>query len=464
MPDIQELLRLKDAYRGRKGFILATGPSLAYKDLSFLKDEVTIALNLAPLMCDQWGFRPTFHMVGDRYVYPLFSQVFEQLTKNTDITKIVVAAACETFPAHLTDANTYFSRQMLPQGNVRFSKNPLEEGFWRGKTVTYYALQFAYFLGFAEVYILGMDMTVNHDWGTDAHCYELRRNPRFPDLEFPHIQTHFIQRGLPGNPHFWGIIKEFLVEARTAFEAVGRKLINDTRSTMDALDQEDIIRKFSDNPHVVAFLTVKDTGPGAQCNCMRQLDGKPIFLHVLDTLVSCHAVDEVYLDTESENAAKLAKERMGKKIQRVPGASTNATDPHQMLLSEASQVLDGDIYIQVLPTAPFLRRSTIDTAVYTLAQSPQHTSVISVVEQQCLSKKEQAQNCYSSDLPNTRNRAPATNESMSLYAVRRRELFASTATTGRNPIFFPISPLEVFDIKTEEDLQIAEAALKKLQR
>jgi CMP-N-acetylneuraminic acid synthetase len=465
MGGIDELEGLKDTYRGRKAFILATGPSLAYKDMSFLKDEVTISLNLGSLMCDQWGFRPTFNIVADKYVYPQFPQVFEQLTKDTDTKKIIVASACETFPEHLRDKNTYFVPQKLPQEVVRFAKNPVEEGFWRGKTVAYDALQLAYFLGFDEVYILGMDMTAHHSWGSDGHSYELRKNPRFPDLEFPHTQTPFIQRGWPGHPEYWDLIKAYMTEARTAFEAAGRKVINDKRSAMDAFEQEDIIHKFSDNPHVVAVVPAKGTSSRVTSKNIRELDGKPLFLHILDTLTSCHAVDEVYLDTESEEVAGFAAGRNCKRIYRPTELATNATDGNQLLLFEASQIPDADIYVQALPTAPFLKRETIDNAVFALTQSPQHTSTVAVIKQkQYLWNDGKPLNYDPAHIPNSVDLKPMTIETMGLYVIRKEELFDSKTRVGRKPILYPIPLLDAFDINTEEEFQMAEALMRGLKR
>jgi CMP-N-acetylneuraminic acid synthetase len=439
--NIDELRGLKDAYQGRKAFILATGPSLAYKDLSFLANEVTIALNLAPLMCDQWGFEPTFHMVGDRFVYPRFSSVFEQLTRGTRTKKIVVAAACETFPRHLADQNTFFSPRMLPQHVVKFAKDPIEEGFWRGKTVVYFALQFAYFLGFSTVYILGMDLSVQHEWGTDAHCYELRRNPRFPDLEFPRADTPYVHRGWPGNPDVRNDITAFLLEARRVFESAARSLVNDVRSHTDALEQEDIIRRFGGSPHVVAFVPVDHVDLGGRIDALRELRGQPVFLHVLDALQSCHAVDDVYIDTGSEEVARLAK---GLKRIRPPKEVPDSA--HQRLRCEASQVPDADIYVHARPTGPLLRPRTIDRVIFAITHSSQHASAVAVTERN-----------NAAPIPVDAGFAPTAADAVSLYVCRRQALFDSTSHIGRTPMFYPVPRAEAFIVDSDDDFETAEA-------
>jgi CMP-N-acetylneuraminic acid synthetase len=383
-------------------------------------------------------------MVGDRLVYPRFSPVFGRLTKGTRTKKIVVAAACETFPPHLTDENTFFAPRMLPQHVVKFAKNPIEEGFWRGRTVAYFALQFAYFLGCSAVYILGMDMSVQHEWGTDAHCYELRRNPRFPDLEFPHADTPYVQRGWPGHPEMRHDIKVFLLEARRTFEAAGRTLVNDARSRMDALDREDVIRRFSGSPHVAAFVPADAVESDGRIGALRELQGKPLFLHALDALQSCHAVDEVYLDTGSEEVARLASGR--KRITRPGDVPGGAAGGDRQLLFEASQVPHADIYVHVRPTAPFLRSRTIDRVVFALTQSPQHTSAVAVRGHSDAMR-----------LPGAAGPALTMADAVGLYAIRKQELLEWSSRVGRHPMLYPVPLDEAFTINSEEDFTAAEA-------
>jgi hypothetical protein len=257
---------------------------------------------------------------------------------------------------------------MLPQHVVKFAQNPIDDGFWRGKTVAYFALQLAYFLGFDEVYVLGMDMTANHEWGSDAHCYELRRNPRFPDLEFPRAQTAYVQRGWPGHAEVRDEIRAFLIEARANFEAAGRRLVNDARSAMDALEQEDVIRTFSSSPHVVAFVPADGSS------------SRPLVLRALDTLLSCHAVDEVYLDTGSEEIARAAGDRKCKTIRRSTDWTADAGDADALLRCEASFVPDADVYIQARPSDSFPPPRAIDEAIFAWTQRPPSGSTAAATE------------------------------------------------------------------------------------
>lgn len=456
---LDSILSLQNAYACKRGFIVATGPSLAYRNMSFLKDEITITMNLGPLMFDQWGFQPTFHLAADKYVYPQFREVFEKTIKDTPTKKLVITSACETFPEELRDENTFFIPLKHPQEIINFSKDPIRDGFWRGKTVAYDALQFAYFLGLSEVYLLGMDMTMNHDWGSNSHCYELQKNPRFKNLEFPKTDSNYIQRGLPGHPEYWDLIKKYFSKAKETFEQEGKKIINDSRSQMNVFQQEDILRKFGYVPEIVATIPAKGTSSRVTSKNIRLLGGKPLFLHVMDTALSAKTIDKVYLDTESDEVAKLAENRQYHRIVRPVELANNATDGNTLLLFEASCIPSADIYVQILPTAPFLSRETIDGVVYELIKNPKIKSVTAVLKQKqyLWSNDGKPLNYNPKRIPNSVDLTPSIIETMGLYAIRRDELLKTKTRVGDNPKLFEIPLLESFDINTEEEFSIAES-------
>lgn len=59
---------------------------------------------------------------------------------------------------------------------------------------------------------------------------------------------------------------------------------------------------------VVAFVPAKGSSSRIESKNVKLLDGKPLFLHTLEKLVQCDFIDEVYLDTESDEIIALASE------------------------------------------------------------------------------------------------------------------------------------------------------------
>ncbi len=463
---LEALLSLENKFRGKHGFIAGTGPSLAYRDLSALRNEVTIGLNLSPLILRQSGVTPTFNIVADKDVIPQFRDVYERVLRGTPTIKIIAAGACKTFPQELADERTYFVPQCHPQGVVRFAQNPLQEGFWRGKTVAYDALQLAYFLGFNRVNIIGMDLSTNHDWGKDGHAYEIHRNTDFPNLIFPRTQSHIIQKGLPGHPEYRALIISYMQEAQRQFEQAGRRIVNDATSSLDVFVQEDLLGKIAQKYHVVAFVPAKGTSTRVTSKNIRQLGDKPLLLHVLDTLLTCHTIQDVYLDSESQIVFDIASGRGHKELRRPESLASNSTDGNQLLLYEAGRVPDADIYVQVLPTAPFLLRSTIDEAVFRLTVRKEHDSVFAARREKIYlwNADGTPRNYDPIHIPNSVDLPATIIETMSLYAIRRAALLSGKSRIGKTPHILPIQLIESIDINTEEDFAFAETVMRGLKR
>jgi CMP-N-acetylneuraminic acid synthetase len=213
--------------------------------------------------------------------------------------------------------------------------------------------------------------------------------------------------------------------------------------------------------HEVKWMFYKKKGTSTRVSNknVRALAGKPLFLHVLDTLLSSHTIDKVYLDTESDEVAKFAKERNCYRINRPQELANNATDGNKLLLFEASQVPETDIYVQVLPTAPFLTKETIDGAVYELIKEPSLQSAIAVLKQKqyLWSADGKPINYTPEKIPNSIDLVPTITETMGLYAIRKDELLKTQTRVGSNPKLFEIPLLEAFDINTEEEFALAQA-------
>jgi len=234
----------KNGFSTKRCFIVATGPSIAKKDLTFLKDEFVISLNLCPLTLDLFGIIPKINIVADKLQYPKYEEVFKKLTFNKKIIKVIVAGACETFPKDLKDDKTFFFPKKLLQEIPSFSKDPIKNGFARGKTVAFDAIQLAFYLGFKEIYILGMDLGKTYKWGENGHSYEIQKNPKFTSIKFATSKDKIIQKGLLGHPEYWNYICDCMKKAKKEFEKENKKIFNDINSNLEIFEKIDICKKF----------------------------------------------------------------------------------------------------------------------------------------------------------------------------------------------------------------------------
>lgn len=133
-------------HTGERCVIIGNGPSLNKTNLELLRGETTFGLNRIYLMFEKLGFQTTYHAVVNQLVVEQCSDDFNRLS----------APLFTTLPSrqHLDDsANTYFLNKLV---GPRFSRD-ISHGIWEGATVTFVAMQIAYYMGFKEVVLVGVD-------------------------------------------------------------------------------------------------------------------------------------------------------------------------------------------------------------------------------------------------------------------------------------------------------------------
>ena len=206
---------------------------------------------------------------------------------------------------------------------------------------------------------------------------------------------------------------------------------------------------------VAAFLPAKGTSQRIKSKNLKLLDGKPLFLHTLEKLVGCDFIDEVYLDSETDEILDLAEYLDYHKMKRDPSLANNATDGHALFYNEARQV-DADIYIQILGTSPFIKEETIRKGVEILKNDPSFDSVVLVRRDKQYTWGKNGPNYDINHIPNSKDLDDTVIETMGLYIVRKDVVMTSKKRIGYRPFLMDATPLEAIDINYPEDFELAE--------
>ena len=210
---------------------------------------------------------------------------------------------------------------------------------------------------------------------------------------------------------------------------------------------------------VAAFLPAKGTSQRIESKNLKLLNGKPLFLHTLEKLVSCPFIDEVYLDSESDEILNYASYLNYIPLKRDPALANNKTDGHKMFYNEVSQV-DADIYIQILGTSPFIKKETIKKGISILENHPEFDSVVLVKkDKQYLWDGEQP--IYDKyHIPNSIDLPDTIIESMGLYIMRKDAAHSLKMRYGNRPYLLEAEPIEAIDVNFPEDFVLAELIAK----
>ncbi len=137
---------MRNRHWGKRCFVLGNGPSLAGADLSMLRDEFVIASNRIYLhpACKQWS----------RWYYCAVNpNVIEQFASDIRDLPALRFLAWEHRRFLPGCRDTLWLRT---RHEPRFSFD-LTDAMWQGATVTYVSLQLAFYLGFTDVVLLGVD-------------------------------------------------------------------------------------------------------------------------------------------------------------------------------------------------------------------------------------------------------------------------------------------------------------------
>ena len=205
---------------------------------------------------------------------------------------------------------------------------------------------------------------------------------------------------------------------------------------------------------VVAFLPAKGTSSRIENKNFKLLDGKPLFLHTLEKLVACDFIDEVYLDSESEEIFSLAENVKCNFLKRDVSLATNMTDGHSLFYNEAKQV-EADIYIQILGTSPFIKKETIQKGIEILQKNSEYDSVILVKKEKLYTWNEQTANYNLEHIPNSVDLPDTIIETMGLYITRKNVALEMKKRMGKNPYLLEASTIEAVDVNYPDEFELA---------
>lgn len=142
----------KNRHRGERCFIIGNGPSLRISDLEKLAGEITFAANKIYLAFNQTSWRPSYYVAEDDH---FIRQHYQELGILNGTVKFI-SNSCGDLVRRQDHTIKYPRRLLELKDFPKFSDNAAHVVYC-GYMVTYISLQLAYFMGFSEVYLVGVD-------------------------------------------------------------------------------------------------------------------------------------------------------------------------------------------------------------------------------------------------------------------------------------------------------------------
>jgi len=202
----------KGMHVGERCFIIGNGPSLKGMDVDRLKDEIAFGLNRIYLYFETMGFQPTYFVSMEDNVLKQFHHEINELV----MPKFV---------------NWKYRRLFQEQKNIIFIKHSYKPKFetdltrpnWSGATVTYNCMQIAYYMGFKQVILIGVDHTFKTNGYAGQAIVSSGSDPN-------HFDSNYFPKGCVWRLPDYVTMEMGYRMAKDAFEADGREIIDATRN------------------------------------------------------------------------------------------------------------------------------------------------------------------------------------------------------------------------------------------
>lgn len=209
---LHQLRAYKDSHKGERCFIIGNGPSLNNTALDLVRNEITFGLNRIYLLFPQIKFNTNYLVsVNDLVIEQIAAEMVE-----LDLPKFITWRARKWLKKapHAIFIDTDFT------GSENFSPDATKRIF-EGFTVTYVALQLAFYMGFETVVLIGVD----HNFTTKGKANEaIVSQGDDPN----HFSPNYFGKGFRWQlPDLEGSERAYRL-AREAYKAAGRRILDAT--------------------------------------------------------------------------------------------------------------------------------------------------------------------------------------------------------------------------------------------
>ena len=197
----------------------------------------------------------------------------------------------------------------------------------------------------------------------------------------------------------------------------------------------------------------------------RLLAGKPLYQHIIETLLAVPEISRLVVDTDSQPVITGLRNDFPRVqvIDRPEHLCADTVPMNEILLYDTSLV-KSDFYLQTHSTNPMLRPETISKAIQTFLDNfPTHDSLFSVTRLQTrlYDQNGHALNHDPNLLLQTQDLPPVYEENSCIYIFTSENLSRRRTRIGEKPFMFEIKAAEAWDIDDELDFAVAEFLMQQ---
>jgi hypothetical protein len=181
--DTEYIKSIKNTMVGKRCFIIGNGPSLTPEDLDMIKGEFSFGCNRIFDIYEKTSWRPNYYVVYDKNV---INSLLKQPVIELEVNKAFVSdKRLANYWSEKNDVQEIFNKGRTTIAKEKYyiqtvSEN-IDDYFTSSQTVATLMFEIAFYMGFTEIYLLGIDN--NYGIEKDMNGNKIINN----------IQSHFYE-------------------------------------------------------------------------------------------------------------------------------------------------------------------------------------------------------------------------------------------------------------------------------
>jgi len=212
-------------------------------------------------------------------------------------------------------------------------------------------------------------------------------------------------------------------------------------------------------------LTVRKGSERVKNKNLKPFCNKNLLAYKIESLKNVKAIDEIIINTDSDEAIEMAKNYGVKYHKRDPYFASSEC-PNNEFWAHIAENTKTEYILFTHCTNPLIKEETYDSMIdFSIKEQSNYDSFNSVTEvKEFLIMKNKPLNFDLNKAPNSQNLPDVIKLNFAINILPTKIMKEKQSLIGYNPYFYKIDQTESFDINTNHDFKVAELLFKKIQK
>ena len=215
---------------------------------------------------------------------------------------------------------------------------------------------------------------------------------------------------------------------------------------------------------LVAVIPVRKGSQRVKNKNFREFGGKNLLIHKLDLLKQVDGIDEIIVNTDSDEAISISKKLNVKHFKREDYFASSECK-NSDFWKNIAETTDSEFIMFTNCTSPLIKLNTYQKIIsqFKNFSNNDYDSINTVTEiKEFLFKDNKPINFEINEAPNSQNLPEIVKLNFAINIISTKQMFSRKSLIGINPYLYKLDENEGFDINSEFEFSFAEFLFNKI--